>query len=405
MAQSMANADAALKQDFLPGLRQIFSEKAFLDSYAQKNTEMVEGQYARLALYSQANGGIGSRAASGSSLPSAGQLGFAEERVSMRYHYGRFEVEEPVIQASKTDKGAVMRALAANMKSLGPSMKRDLNRQRFGTSDGVIATAGVTTASTTVVLAAATTAVQTRQLGVGMIVDIGTVATPTSVASARTITAVNRTAKTITISGAVVTTAATDFIFRSGNGGSGANQKELTGLQTIVDSTGTLFNVDPTLQPDWAATESSNAGVNRAPTENLFRSVLDDVSIYSGGEADFGVCSHGVHRSFASQLTAAKQFVNTVDMKGGYQGLEILGPNGPIGMNADRDCPSNMAFFLSSQNFIDAIMAEYGWMERDGAILRAVSGFPSYEAVLFTYREQMTDHRAAHAKIVDLSEA
>ena len=399
-AQDMTQFDAALKEDFLPGIRKIFSEKALLDSYAQKNTEDVEGQYARLAIHAGPSGGIGSRGAVGATLPTAGYQKLAEEQVSMRYHYGRIKVEEPVIQASKTDKGAVVRALATEIKGMAPNLKRDLNRQRYGTSDGVIAATALSSNSTTINLAATTTQIQMRQFHINMVVDIGTVASPTGVASARTITALSRSGLTITVSGAAVTTATTDRVFRSGNGGDSTNQKELTGLRTIVDSTGSLFNIDPASVPDWASVEDSTSG---APTEDKFRAMLDDVSIYSGTEADFAVTDHGSHRAYANQLTAAKQFVNTVDMKGGYQGLEILGPGGSIGINADRDCPSGHAFFLSSEHYIDFVSADYQWMERDGHVLKAVSGEPAYEAVLFTYREQATDNRAAHAKATALT--
>lgn len=394
MSQDMTEFDAALKEDFLPGIRKIFSEKAFLDSHAQKNTEDVEGQYARLAIHAGPSGGIGSRGAVGATLPTAGNQRLAEEQVMMRYHYGRIKVEEPVIQASKTNKGAVVRALATEIKGMAPNLKRDLNRQRFGTSNGVIATAALSSNSTTINLAATTTQIQMRQFHVNMIVDVGTVASPTGVASARTISALSRSGLTLTLSGAAMTTATTDFVFRSGNGGDGASQKELTGLRTIIDSTGALFNIDPATYPDWASSEDATAG---APTEDKLRAMLDDIDI-AGGEADFGVCDHGTHRAYGNQLTAAKQFVNTVDMKGGYKGLSIQGPTGEIGMNADRDCPAGHAFFLASEHYIDFVQADYQWMERDGSVLKAISGEPAYEAVLFSYREQATDNRAAHAK-------
>ena len=399
-SQDMTQFDAALKEDFLPGIRKIFSEKAVLDTYAQKNTEDVEGQYARLAIHAGPSGGIGSRGAVGATLPTPGFQLLKEQQVAMRYHYGRIKIEEPVIQASKTNKGAVVRALSTEIKGMAPNLKRDLNRQRYGTSNGVIATCALSSNSTTINLASTTTQTQMRHFHVNMIVDVGTVASPTGVASARTVTAVSRSGKTLTLSGAAMTTATTDFVFRSGNGGDSTNQKELTGLRTIVDSTGSLFNIDPATVPDWASVEDSTSGV---PTEDKFRAALDDIDIYSGASADFGVTDHASHRAYANQLTAAKQFVNTMDMKGGYKGLSIMGPGGDIPLAADRDCPEGHAFFLSSEHYIDFVMADYDWLERDGHVLKYVSGEPAWEATLFTYREQATDNRGAHAKLSALT--
>lgn len=400
----MTNFDAALKEDYLPGVRSQFSEKAGLEDYAQKNTEDVEGRYARLALHTSPNGGIGSRGATGASLPTAGQQGYSEERISMRYHYGRIQIEMPVIEASKTDKGAFAQAVRSELKGLVPNMKRDINRQRFGTSDGVIAATAAGAGVTVIPLAAATTQTQMRQFAVNMVVDIGTVANPVSVASARTITAVNRAGKTITISGAAVTTAATDFVFRSGNGGSGAAQKELTGLRTIVDSTGTLFNVNPATVPDWSSTELANGGTNRTPTESLFALALQEPEIYGGESPGFGVTSYGVHRAYANQLTSQKRFVNTLEMKGGYSGLEIAAGGRPVPLGADRDCPENTAFFLGEDHFIQFEQSDYEWMDADGAVLSRVSGQPAYEATLYRYIEQATDQRNAHTKVADLSQ-
>jgi hypothetical protein len=400
LAQDMTQFDAALKEDFLPGIRKIFSEKALLDSYAQKNTEDVEGQYARLAIHAGPSGGIGSRGAVGATLPTAGQQKLAEQQVKMRYHYGRIKVEEPVIQASKTNKGAVVRALATEIKGMAPNLKRDLNRQRYGTSDGVIAETALSSNSTTINLASTTTATQMRHFAINMIVDVGTVASPTGVASARTVTAVSRSGKTITVSGAAVTTATTDRVFRSGNGGDGTSQKEITGLRTMIDSTGSLFGIDPATVPDWASVEDSTGGV---PTEDKFRAALDDIEIYSGATADFGVTDHATHRAYANQLTAAKTFVNTMDMKGGYKGLSIMGPSGEVALAADRDCPEGFAFFLTSDHLIDFVQADLEWAERDGSVLKPVSGEPAWEAWCYRYNEAATDNRGAHAVLSGLT--
>lgn len=405
MAQDMTQFDAALKQDFLPGIRKLFSEKAGLEDYTRKNTEDVEGQYARLAIHANPSGGLGSRGAVGATLPTAGQQGVANEQISMRYHYGRIKVELPVIEASRTDKGSVVRALDFEIRSLVPNMKRDLNRQRFGTSDGKIATCAVSTTTTVINLATTTTSIQMRQIHVGMIVDIGTVANPTTTASARTVTAVSRANKTITVSGATFSTAGTDFVFRSGNGGSGAAQKELTGLRTIAASSGTLFNIDPTSYPDWVATVLGNSGTNRTPTESLLQYGINTIMEESDADLAAIVTSYGVHRSYGNTLTAEKRFVNTTEMKGGYSGLEIVTGAGPVGITADRDCPENTAFGIPDGHYIDFEQAPVQWMDDDGAVLSRVSGEPAYEATLFRYVEQATDKRNAWLQIQDLTAA
>ena len=408
MAQDMTNFDSALQEDYLPGARNQLNDKNQLLGVIEKNTEDFEGRRAVLSIHMGRSGGIGARGAVGATLPTAGQQSYKEERINTRYLYGRIKVELPVIEASKTDKASFVRAIDSEMKGITNDLKRDTNRQAFGTSNGVIVTCALTSNSTTVNVTTAT-ATQMRQLYAGLVVDIGTVASPTGTASARTITAVSRPNKTITISGAAVTTATTDFVFISGNGGDTANssQKELTGLPLIVDSTGAVFNLNPATagQEEWAAYENANGGTNRSVSEPLFAQAQQEVAIASGQDINLWVTSAGVHRAFANLLTAQKRQTNTLSLHGGYEGLDMSAGGTSVPLVWDRDCPENTAFGLNTKHLILFVQTDWRWMDQDGAILSRVSGEPAYEATLYKYAELATDQRNANAKINDLTEA
>lgn len=406
MAQSMTNFDAALKEYYLPPTRDQLNNGVMMLAQLERNSRDVEGRRAVLSLHTTRNAGIGSRA-EGGTLPTAGQQGYVEERVPMYYHYGRIQFTGPIMRASKSDAGSFLRAADAETKGVLTDLRRDMNRQVYGTSNGVIATCGVTAGATTVVLDSDTSLVQMRQLEVGMVIDIGTVANPVSVATARTITSVDKANRTFDISGANVTTAATDFVFRTGNGGAigGAGQKEITGLRTIVDSTGALFNVNPTTAPSWAAGEYANGGVLRAFTDNLLEVAIDNQRIESGYEEDyFVVTSHASARNFAAQMKAQRRYEGTrVELRGGYTGLGIDTPSGSATIIAERDCPESTAFGLALSALTLHEMSDWEFMDEDGAVLFRVSGQDAYEAVLFKYCELTTDHRNWHFKILDLS--
>lgn len=406
MGQSLTNADAALKEFYLPAAREQLNNSNVLETEVPKNREDFEGRRAILSLHTSRNSGIGSRAESGT-LPTAGNQGYTEERVPVYYHYGRIQVTGPVIAAMKSDKGSFVRAVDSEMKGVTKDLARDYNRQRFGTSNGAIALTGTTSSANEVVLATATSAVQLRQLEIGMVVDIGTVASPTSVASARTITAVNTSTKTITISGATVSTNGTQYVFRSGNGGAigGAGQKEITGLQTIVDSSGTLFNVDPTSVTSWAAYEDSNSGTNRTPTDTLFEEAIDEIDIASGKTPNLIITTAGVRRAYAASLKSQKRFANTTTLKGGFSALTVEAGGAEVSLTWDRDCPANTAFLLNTAHLQDFISEDWNWMDKDGAVLSRVANTDAYEATMFAYKEQATDQRNTHGKISDLTEA
>lgn len=404
MGLDLTTASEALKSDYLPTIREQLNHSIMLLEQVEQNTEDVEGLEWVLNLHVGRNSGVGARRENGV-LPTAGAQAYKKTRGGLKFQYGRIQISGPVIKAMKSDKGSWTRAVESESKGIVRDLKRDVNRQLYGTSDGVIAAAGVTTASTTVVLAATTTLVTIRQLEVGMVIDIGTVASPTAVASGRTITAVNRAAKTITISGAAVTTADTDRIFRSGSGGVGV---EVTGLQSIVAASGTLQNVDPAVTPSWASQVFPNPaspGTLRSTTDTILEQAMDEVHIESGEDLNLFITTAGVRRNFASSLKSLKRFNDTVDLKGGFKGLSVTTGRGEVTLTDDRDAPSNIAFGLSTPNLLEMVESDWEFMDEDGAVLNRVPNTDAYEATLFKYHELVTDRRNAHCLITDLQES
>jgi len=412
MGATKTTADAALKEDYQPAVREQINNDIPILTYVEKNTKDTDGRRAVLSLHVTRNSGIGSRA-EGGTLPTAGNQGYAEERVTLKHHYGRIQLTGPLMRAADTDKGSFERALDAETKRVVADLKRDVNRQVWGSSDGAIAELAQTTNSVVVNLKSSVSDVQFRQLEVGMVVDIGTVAAPTGTVSAATISATSAsgTAGTdgyykVTLSGAVTTTFST-YIFRSGNGGSGTSQKEVTGLQSIVDSSGALFNVDPATYPVWKSSEFGNSGTNRQISETLMATVVQDINIQSGTWPNLAVCHHGVFRAYANLLLGLKRFNNTVSLKGGYSaGIPFIGGGGQeIPVVTDRDCPANSMYFLNTDHLVEFMASDWEFMQEDGAVLSRVSGVDAYEAILFKYMEVATDQRNAHGKLTDISHA
>ena len=405
MSLNRTNADAALKEDYQPAIREQLNQSNVILAQIEANDKDFEGRRAVLSLHTSRNQGVGARAENGT-LPIAGQQGYTEQRVPVFHNYGRIQVSGPVIDAMKSDRGSFTRAIDSEVTGMTTDLKRDYTRQIFGTSNGVIAGTGTTSSSTTIVLAASTTLTQMRQFEAGARIDIGTVAAPATVADSRTIQSVDRANRTITVDGAAVsTTAGTHFVFREDAGGAGPAQKEITGLQTIVSATGALHNVDPATVPVWSSTVDSNGGVLRSPSDTLFESVMDEVFVESGEDINFIVTSFGVKRAYANGLKDQKRFSNTIDLKGGFKALSVDTGRGEIALAADRDCPENTAFLLNMGHITHFVNSDWEWMDKDGAILSRVPNTDAYEATLYKRSELATDRRSAHGRINDLATA
>ena len=419
MPATLSTVDAILKDDYKEYLDNL-NNANFILSQVETRKDTVQGRIARHAVHLGRSSGVGARAENGT-LPTAGNQAFATVPVPVRYVYGRIQLSGPTIKQAVTDRGAFIDALDAEMEGIKNDAMKDVNRQLWGTSNGVIAQCGTTTAATTVVLASTTGSTALRQLFFdgGMVVDIGTVASPTTVASARTITSVDETNKTIAISGAAVTTSASHFVFRSGAGGASSNtgqpgdgQIELTGLQTIVDDSAVLHTINPSSQPKWKAYVNSNSGTNRSITETLITGSIMKTLTNSGKKPSLLVSAEGVNLAISNLLLSLKRNMEQTSLKGGYAGIQFYSPSvsgkgdeAPTALYADFDCPNNRLYGINPDVLVYHQVGDgFQFMDLDGAVMNRKPDTDAYEATLYAYGELACKQRNAHFVIKDITE-
>jgi len=251
------------------------------------------------------------------------------------------------------------------------------------------------------------------------VVDIGTVASPTTVASARTVTSVDETNKTIAISGAAVTTSSSHYVFRSGAGGASSNtgqpgdgQVELTGLQTIVDDTAILHTINPSSQPKWKAYANSNSGTNRSVTASLITGSIMKVLTNSGKKPRLLVSAEGVNLAISNLLLSLKRNMEQTQLKGGYAGIQFYSPSvsgkgdeAPTALYADFDCPNNRLYGINPEVLVFHQVGDgFQFMDLDGAVMNRKPDQDAYEATLYMYGELACKQRNAHFVIKDLTE-
>lgn len=419
MPASLSTVDAILKDDYKDFLDNL-NEANFILSQVETRKDTVQGRIARHAVHLGRSSGVGARAENGT-LPTAGNQSYATVPVPVRYVYGRIQLSGPTIRQAVSDRGAFIDALDAEMEGIKKDAMKDVNRQLWGTSNGVIAQCGTTSSSTTVVLASSTGSTALRQLFFdgGMVVDIGTVASPTTVASARTVTAVDETNKTITISGAGVTTSSSHFVFRSGAGGASNNsgqpgdgQVELTGLQTIVDDTAVLHTINPSSQPKWKAYVNANGGTNRSITESLITGSIMKTLTNSGKKPSLLVSAEGVNLAISNLLLSLKRNMEQTQLKGGYAGIQFYSPSvsgkgdeAPTALYADFDCPNNRLYGINPEVLVFHQVGDgFQFMDLDGAVMNRKPDLDAYEATLYMYGELACKQRNAHFVIKDITE-
>lgn len=400
MAATLTSITPYLKEVYQGRIReQLNNDTKTLKRIMRSNagvTNEIGGKYVTFPIHTRRNAGIGSRNEM-EALPTPGQQGYAAARVGLKYGYGGIQLTGQAIALSDTDAKAFAKVLDQEIDGLKNDLQKDMNQQVYGDGTGAKATTTTVTAGTNIF-----TAVDARLLQIGEIVDLVTLPS-TIVAAARTITAINLTTGAVTLSGATFTTASGQILVRTGS-----LSREITGFAAIVAASGTLYNVDPTVEPEWTATVDSNAGVNRALSEGRMITMADSIRT-RGGKTSVIFQSLGVRRAYFNLLSQQRQVVNEQKFTGGFTGLAFTTDDGEIPAVADIDAPLNTQWFINEDALTFYRDEEWHWLDRDGSMWKQVrdtnGDYDAYYARMVEYHELGTERRNTHGVIKDLTEA
>jgi len=395
MPASLSTVDKITKEIYQGKIRAQLSEESVGYKRIEKTNEGVTnevgGKYVTFPIRVRRNHGIGYRNEM-ELLPSAGQQGYASVRVGLKYGYGRVRLTGQLIELADSNYQAFASAMQLEMDGLKTDIGKDTNRVFYGDGLGTLATVTAATVGTNTAVVNSV-----RFLEVGVQIDIQTGATATVRVANRQVTAVNSATKTITFDGAVASLAVGDLIVRTGNFG-----REPNGLASLVTDTGTLFNVDPNVEPVWKAVVRSNAGTNRALSEGLMIEATDAVRV-NGGKTSLILCGLGVRRAYFNLLSQQRRYPSTTNFEGGFTGLAFN--NGrEIPVIEDPDAPDSTMYGLDEDSLKIYRNEAWSWMNRDGGIWKWVHDFDAYEAIMNQYWEIGLNRRNANFVIKDLVE-
>jgi hypothetical protein len=401
MGATLATITPYLKEVYVPRIREQLQNETVLlkriESTSDGVTSDVSGRYTTFPIHTRRNAGIGARNEN-EALPTPGQQGTAAARIALAYLYGGLEITGQTIALSDKDQQAFAKAIDFEMTGLKNDLLKDFNRQLYGTNVGTIAT--VRAAGTTTTTIAVDSALRFQ---IGEQIDVVTL--PSTVANSNLqVTAVSLAAgaNTITVSSAI-TTAVGQVIVRTGN-----VNREIYGLNSIIQNTGAIYNIDPAVEPVWAAEVDSNGGTNRAVSEGLMVSMADRIRV-NGGEVTLIIQGLGVRRAYFNLLAQQRQIVNTQNFEGGFKGLAFTTDSGEIPVVADIDAPANTQLFINEKSLTLYQESDWDFMDQDGSIWNrkyTSSGqFDAYQAYMVKYCQLGVDRRNTFGRINDLTEA
>lgn len=388
-----------LKDYYVPPVVEQLNNEVLLLQRLESRGEDLFGNQAVIPIHTARSGGIGP-AAEGAALPTAGNQSYKKAVYDLKYLYGRINVTGPSVAKTASEAGAFLKSLKSELDGIRADLKKDVARQAWGSGlgNGLIATCAANSSQTVITLGSSESLLK-GHLHVGMVVDIGTAASPTTIASGRNITAVSSTTPSITIDGAAVTTTTSHYVSRSGAGGG-----EILGVTEYVHYTAgtSIGGLSPTTagQEVWENQRLTNSGTNRAISLDLI-SQGHAKSRQQGGDISLMVGTLAMERTLFLLLQSQVRYTNPNDMKGGFKALDFMGKP----FIADIDAPGNRVTLLDEKHVKVFSAKDWHFLDEDGNVLKWVSGYDKWEAVLARYVNIGPTRRNTQVVIGDLTDA
>jgi len=383
VAQTTANADAVLQNDYIGPVRETLNQKAVLmfnadteDEGSQvpattgelsfrglaRESEQLEfaGRQYVIPMHTSRNEG-GGAIDEGGPIPVAGQQGWTDLSDNLRHILWSIELTRFAIRLSARNEGAFLKLLEAETKGATRDMRKDVNRQAYGNQTGTLAAVTADGANTV-------TVDTVQYLRINMRIDLVDVTNDTVLATNRTISAINDTTKVVTYSGADVTATTNHRICRTGSW-----KKEINGLGKLIDNTGNVHGVDSSLAANKWHRSTVIDMLGAQFNEDSGQQMLDTIDVVGNDEVEFIVTTHGIVRRYSNQLKGLKQFSgnDVVRLRGGFKALLF----NEMPMIKDPDAPKGIMWFLNSDALMWAwlpngkLPGDWDWVDDDGAVL------------------------------------
>lgn len=364
MPQTLANADAALQDNYVEPIVNSVADRSYIVDKVQRDAESIDatGRRAVWTIHSRRNRGRRT-IVEGGTLPSAGAQGYDPATATIAYHTYSLEITDAAIEATTGKEHAFADLLTEETKGVALDMKQDISRQSYGDGTGLIAS--VTVGGTGVTTFTLDTV---QYLEIGDPLDVIVRATGLSGGSTSLVD-INYATKVITVSPAVPGVVDATFgVYVSGN-----RNQEMPGLKNIVHDSNTLHTIDRT-QGKYAFFRSRVVDLAAAPAgESSFQQIKDSINTRGFGEVQEFLTTYGIRRRLAGTYTSTKRFndAEAVKIQGGYTAIFV----DEVPVLCDNYMSKGDAYALNSDALRWFEQTKPGWMQqKDGSIFNLKTG-------------------------------
>ncbi len=383
---TLTTASAALKTLYLGVLTEQLNTKINpLLAQIEHTSNDVYGKEIKKLVSDGINGGIGSGTETGT-LPNATGGNYAELTLALKNFFGKIEISDKAVLASRDTTGAFVNLVNAEMESLVKASRFNFGRMLFGDGTGKLATVVEFTGNTD---NAKIKLDSVDNLCAGMVVDIEVNGSITASNKAKIIKSVDFSSKVITLSVAPSSAYAAGAKLYLQN----SKNNELTGLGALFD-TANITSLYGLTRADYDFLNPTCKSSVGALTISGIQDVIDDVERKAGSEINYITTSFAVRKKYVALCAEKNSNIDVMNLDGGYKALSYAG----IPVVADRFCPAQSMYLLNTQNFALHQLCDWRWLEGDnGNVLRQAPNSATYSATLVKYADLLCDRPVGQA--------
>ena len=157
----------------------------------------------------------------------------------------------------------------------------------------------------------------------------------------------------------------------------GSAQKSCTGIQPILENTGTLFGINAAVYPQWQAVNFSAGGASSPMTVAKLAQLFSRLKNNGAKGGGVYLCSAAQFAQFTDELDALDRYIQPMDMKQtGMSTLMVKSPIGPVEIKIHEYMKQGIAMFIcngmarrigaTDLTFRLGMSREWFWKELDG---------------------------------------
>lgn len=384
-----------LKEWYTPAVINQIPKKSPLYAVIKKKIADAGGKRVVIPVQVGFTEAVGARAANNYDLPSAQRNVYDQSYITLKRIYGRVMVDGYSIDAAK-GKGGWIDVMTGEIKGVTDAFALEIDRQLM--MDGKGRLAAVNSLSGQVITVKDAGGITgdtpvTKWFRKGQVLDIYTSA-GVQKATGLQVTAINASAGTITVTGDLTNVAAGQLIYKESTFESATNvgSGELMGIDGIVSASNTpgsdFQGIDRSAEPLWCATVVSSAATL---SESVIQDMLDQIDDASAGEPVNLVVTTKALRNKLISLMQGLRKVETLEFKAGWKAIRYIGGEVELPFLVHKNCPTGYMYFLATDHLRLYLLRNLTWDDKNGGVIKGVSGKDAYEAWFKLYGNLGTD--------------